>query len=113
MGRMGSNSSMGVGGSARGPRRTRSGVLIAVAVALIVGLVPASALAVWGKPRTLTVANEQAGLPTVASDQLGNVVVAWYATGGSDRVIARTSDDGVRGGCWARRSSPRAALAPP
>jgi hypothetical protein len=95
MGRKSTDSSTDVG-SRRGLRRTRSVVLLAAAVTLLAVLVPVSALAVWGTPRTLTVENEQAGLPTVASDQQGNVVAAWYATGGSDRVIARTSDDGGR-----------------
>jgi hypothetical protein len=95
MGRKNTDSSSDVG-SRRGLRGTRSVVLVAAAVALLAVLVPVSALAVWGQPRTLTVANEQAGLPTVASDQQGNVVAAWYATGGSDRVIARLSDDGGR-----------------
>jgi hypothetical protein len=96
MGRENTGSSTDVSGFARRLRRTRSVVLLAAAVTVLAVLVPVSALAVWGQPRTLTVANEQAGLPTVAADQQGNVVAAWYATGGSDRVIARLSDDGGR-----------------
>ncbi len=92
----------------RGLRRTRSVVLLAAALTLLAVLVPVSALAVWSSPRTLTVPSEQAGLPTVASDQQGNVVAAWYATGGSDRVIARLSDD--RGRSWGPRQSLGAAL---
>ena len=90
------SSTTDVGGSTRRSRRLRPAVLTVIAAALLAALVPASALAVWGTPRTLTVANEQAGLPTVASDQQGNAVAAWYATGGSDRVIARLSDDAGR-----------------
>ena len=101
MGREHTDSSTDVSGFARRLGRPRSVVLLAAAVTVLAVLVPVSALAFWGQPNTLTVANEQAGLPTVAADQQGNVVAAWYATGGSDRVIARLSDDGGR--TWAPR----------
>jgi hypothetical protein len=89
-----------MGGRELGVGRVDAAVRGAVAVAAVVvatAALPATGLAAWSGPATLTARGEQAVLPTVAADRRGDVVVAWYRIRqGGDQAVARTSTNGGR-----------------
>jgi hypothetical protein len=83
------------------------GAVALAAVAVTTAALPATGLAAWSGPVTLTARGEQAVLPTVAADRRGDVVVAWYRIRrAGDQAVVRTSTNGGRS--W----GPRQVLGP-
>jgi hypothetical protein len=73
------------------------GAVSLVAVLVTTAALPATGLAAWSRPATLTARGQRAILPTVAANRRGDVVVAWYRIRqGGDQAVARTSTNGGR-----------------